>query len=251
MCFERFYESWVDHLHCLIHQLTTAHTRNTNPTQETHLLQLFNSVMTHYTEYYRVKSIVANNNVLSVVSAPWITSLERSLQWIGGWRPTTLFHLIYTESSIHFESRIANILSGHRTGDLGDLTPTQLRRVSELQCEALREENEINEEQAEWQNSVSDMMKTLMQMEPAADTRTDSTDADCSHDGGDFIDGKMRRLVGILERADDLRLRTVRRVVDLLTPQQAVEFLIAAAELQFGVHGWGVNHDHQRGNTNH
>ncbi|KAK6934138.1 Transcription factor TGA like domain [Dillenia turbinata] len=260
MCFERFYESWVDNLHRLIHQLTTAYTRNTaaaaeqpnpnqNPSQETHLLQLINSVMTHYTEYYRVKSIAANNNVLSVFSAPWISSLERSLRWIGGWRPTTVFHLIYTESSIHFESRIDDILRGHSTGDLGDLTPTQLRRVSDLQCETVREENEINEELAEWQDSVSDMMKTLMEMESMANTTTGTTAS--SNDGGDFIDGKIGRLAGVLERADDLRLRTVRRVVDLLTPQQTVEFLIAAAELQFGVRGWGVNHDRQRGNADH
>ncbi|CAI0440802.1 unnamed protein product [Linum tenue] len=133
-------------------------------------------------------------------TAPWATSLERSLHWIAGWRPTTLFHLVYTESSILFESHIVDILKGLKTGDLGDLSPTQFRRVSELQCDTVREENAITDELSEWQDGASDL-------------------------------------------ADDLRLKTVRRVVELLTPQQAVEFLIAAAELQFGVRGWGQDQD--------
>ncbi|CAN1335575.1 Protein DOG1-like 2 [Linum perenne] len=133
-------------------------------------------------------------------TAPWASSLERSLHWIAGWRPTTLFHLVYTESSILFESHIVDILKGMKTGDLGDLSPAQFRRVSELQCDTVKEENSITDELSEWQDGASEL-------------------------------------------ADDLRLKTVRRVVELLTPQQAVEFLIAAAELQFGVRRWGQDQD--------
>lgn len=63
------------------------------------------------------------------------------------------------------------------------------------------------------------------------------------------IEGKIERLARVVEKADDLRLRTIGNVVELLTPQQAVQFLIAAAQLQFGVRGWGLNHDRERGNT--
>ncbi|EEF37864.1 conserved hypothetical protein [Ricinus communis] len=38
-------------------------------------------------------------------------------------------------------------------------------------------------------------------------------------------------------------------VVELLTPQQAADFLIATAELQYGIHCWGRNQDLQRGNS--
>lgn len=89
----------------------------------------------------------------------------------------------------------------------------------------MREENAITEEFSEWQNSASEITNV------------------CAD-----LNEKIGRLVSVLRKADDLRLRTVQSVVDLLTPQQAVEFLIAAAELQFGVRGWGVNHDRQREN---
>lgn len=40
-----------------------------------------------------------------------------------------MFHLVYTESSTLFESHIVDILRGLRTGDLGDLSPSQFRPV--------------------------------------------------------------------------------------------------------------------------
>ncbi|KAL0399477.1 UNVERIFIED_CONTAM: hypothetical protein Sradi_2291000 [Sesamum radiatum] len=59
----------------------------------------------------------------------------------------------------------------------------------------------------------------------------------------------MERLAKILERADQLRLKTIETLVELLTPQQAAEFLVAAAELHFGVRGWGIQQDRQRGSS--
>ncbi|KAH6780876.1 transcription factor-like protein [Perilla frutescens var. hirtella] len=59
----------------------------------------------------------------------------------------------------------------------------------------------------------------------------------------------MERLTAILEKADELRLKTIKSLVELLTPQQAAEFLVAAAELQFGIRGWGILQDRQRGHN--
>ncbi|XP_052178713.1 protein DOG1-like 4 [Diospyros lotus] len=223
MSFHGFYQTWFDHLRRMVDQLAEA--RRPPATQEDHhaLRQLVHKVMTHYAEYYRVKSLAAKHDVVSVFAEPWCTALERSLHWIGGWRPTTAFHLVYTESSILFESHVIDILRGLRTGDLGDLSPAQFRRVSELQCDTVREENSITDELSDWQDCSSDLLGV------------------CTN-----VDGKIERLVRILEKADDLRLRTVRKVVDLLTPQQGVEFLVAAAEFHFGVRSWGLNHDRLR-----
>uniref|UniRef100_A0A2N9EE61 DOG1 domain-containing protein n=1 Tax=Fagus sylvatica TaxID=28930 RepID=A0A2N9EE61_FAGSY len=218
--FTQFYETWLEQLHQLVNQLSSA------PDQQHDLIHLVNKVMSHYAEYYRVKAQATERDAVSVLAAPWASSLERSLHWIAGWRPTTAFHLVYTESSIRFESHIVDILRGLRTGDLGDLSPSQFRRVSELQCETVKEENVITEELSEWQDGASEVI------------------GEC----GDF-EKKIGRLISVIKRADDLRLRTVRRVVELLTPQQAVEFLIGAAQLQFGIHGWGINHDRLRTNS--
>ncbi|KAL5564540.1 hypothetical protein UlMin_027704 [Ulmus minor] len=221
--FTSFYLTWLEQLHELVHQLSSVQRPPTTPGHQYDLFHLVTKVMSHYDDYYKVKSFAAETDPLSVFAAPWATTLERSLHWIAGWRPTTVFHLVYSESSILFESHIVDILRGLRTGDLGDLSPSQFRRVSELQCETVTEENDITEEFSEWQDSASELV-----------------------DLGADLEEKIRRLVEVSRRADDLRLKTVRGVVELLTPQQAVEFLMAAAELQFGVRGWGVNHDRER-----
>ncbi|KAM7498604.1 hypothetical protein LguiA_023018 [Lonicera macranthoides] len=200
MGFHLFYETWFDQLHHLVHQLTKAPKPPTTQEHHDHYRQLVHKAMSHFSEYYRVKALAAKQDVLSIIVAPWCTTLERSLHWIAGWRPTTAFHLVYTESSIRFESHIVDILRGLRTGDLGDLSPAQFSR-----------------------DGASDLT------------------GKCAD-----IDEKLEGLVKIVEKADDLRLRTVRRVVDLLTPQQAIEFLIAAAQLQFGIRGWGLDHDRRR-----
>ncbi|XP_019193362.1 PREDICTED: protein DOG1-like 3 [Ipomoea nil] len=227
MSFQSFHETWFEQLRQLVQQLGQAPRPAT--TADHHQLQqeMVQKVMSHCHEYYRVKSIAAKRDILGVFTAPWATSLERSLHWIGGWRPTTVFHLIYTESSILFESHIMDILRGLRNGDLGDLTPTQLRRVSELQCETVQEENYIADQLSDWQDGGSDIIGMM----------------------SGKLDAKMEKLAEILEKADQLRMKTITNLVELLTAQQAVEFLIAAAQLMFGIRRWGINHDRQRENN--
>ncbi|KAJ4981845.1 hypothetical protein NE237_032682 [Protea cynaroides] len=224
MCFLHFHKTWLHQLNLLLHQLGSAPKPKTKEDQ-IYLKQLEQQVMTHYDDYYRVKAQAAALDAFSMFSAPWVTSLERSLQWVAGWRPTVVFHLIYTESSSRFQGDIIDILRGFRTGDLGDLSPSQLGKVSNLQCETVREENEITKELSEWQESMCDIMSSM----------------------GAEVEGKMQRLVKVLEKADNLRLKTIRRVVDLLTPQQGIQFLTVTAEMEFGIRGWGQEKDCKRG----
>ena len=151
MSFQRFYDTWMDHLRRLVDQL--GHAPKHPATQDDHHLlhHLVQEVMAHYAKYYRVKALAANHDPVAMLAAPWATSLERALHWVGGWRPTTAFHLVYTESSILFELQIGDILRGLRSGDLDDLSPAQFRRVSELQCDTVHQENDITDELSNWQ----------------------------------------------------------------------------------------------------
>lgn len=96
------------------------------------------------------------------------------------------------------------------------------RRVSELQCDTVREENAIVEELSRWQDRASELV-----------VAADPPD----------LDAKIGQLAKVVKKADDLRLKTVRSVVELLTPQQAAEFLLAASELQFGIRAWGLGQE--------
>ncbi|KAL7129440.1 hypothetical protein ABFS83_13G066100 [Erythranthe nasuta] len=225
--FQCYYDTWFSQLRQLVQQLSQSPNPPTTDEHHHQLRQLINKAMSHYADYYAAKSVSAKHDVLEFFSPPWTTALERSLHWIGGWRPTTAFHLVYTESSILFESHVIDILRGFHTGDLGDLSPVQFARVSELQIQTVHEENDITDDLSDWQDEASDLAAAIY---------------------GD-VGRKMEKLEGILERADQLRLRTMKSLVELLTLQQGAEFLVAAAELQFGIHGWGLQQDRHRGNN--
>lgn len=153
--FQKFHEEWHGHLRELVQQMSKLPKFCTTNQDEQNTKLLIQKVISHINEYYRVKSLAAKNDILYIFSAPWSNSLERSLYWIAGWRPTTAFHIIYSECGIQLESHITNILNGFRNGDLADLSPDQLTRFSELQCETIQQENNITEQLSNWQVSTS------------------------------------------------------------------------------------------------
>ncbi|KAL9393493.1 hypothetical protein Peur_012778 [Populus x canadensis] len=67
---------------------------------------------------------------------------------------------------------------------------------------------------------VSELLRSAETACEVGEERVDST-----------LAAKEKRLMEILQKADDLRLRTLKGVLEILTPIQAVHFLIAAAEL--------------------
>ncbi|KAL1537944.1 protein DOG1-like 4 [Salvia divinorum] len=220
MSFHLFYETWSDELRRLAHQLRQAPVPPATEDDRRQLQQLVQKVTSHYAEYHRSKSEAAKSDALAFfATAPGTTSLELSLQWIAGWRPTTAFHLIYTESSILLQAHVADILRGVHTGDLGDLSQEQFRRVSQLKSETVQQEDEITDLLCDWQDETTGMVGNI----------------------------KMERLAAILEKAEDLRLKTITSIMKLLTLRQAAEFLVAAADLHFGIRAWGAQHDRHRG----
>ncbi|CAN1841643.1 Protein DOG1-like 3 [Linum perenne] len=192
--------------------------------------------MEHYEEYYRKKSEWAHRNVLSMMSPSWRTTLEDAFLWIGGWRPSMAFHLIYSKSGLQLDSMMQNLLRGLPTTshDLADLSSEQLSRMDELQRRTIREERNITEEIATVQESVADASMVELS-HVASQMMKDQVDS--------ALTTKEKKLEEILRVADELRLATLRAIVDVLTPIQAVHFLIAVAELHLRVHDWGKRRD--------
>ncbi|XP_022774836.1 protein DOG1-like 4 [Durio zibethinus] len=60
------------------------------------------------------------------------------------------------------------------------------------------------------------------------------------------VESKEEGLKEMLQRADDLRLKTLKAVIDMSSPIQGVHFLIAAAELHLTIHD---NHHNRNNNT--
>ncbi|KAK9167499.1 hypothetical protein Scep_002690 [Stephania cephalantha] len=223
--------------HHLNDLITAASTVNNDDQQQGLLSPLVNRVIRHYEHYYKAKSRWVDRDVLAMLAPSWRSTLEDAFLWLGGWRPTMAFHLLYSKSGIQMETRLAELTRGLGIGktDLGGLSPSQLSKADELQRRTVREERAVSERMAEVQESVADaemVELTHLVSEEEEEERVESA-----------MKGKREGLVEVVEWADDLRLRTFKSVIELLTPIQAVHFLIAAAELHLKMHEWGEKRD--------
>ncbi|KAM0886107.1 hypothetical protein ACQ4PT_029884 [Festuca glaucescens] len=110
------------------------------------LSKLVNGFVSHFSDYCAAR---AETDPVWTLAAPWATPVERgAAYWLAGWRPTTLVHILYTESSRRFEAQLPDLLLGVRSGNLGDLSPSQLAQIDELQRRTVAEEDELSREMA-------------------------------------------------------------------------------------------------------
>ncbi|KAL3813072.1 hypothetical protein ACJIZ3_014340 [Penstemon smallii] len=248
--FQNFFECWIVDQNQHLDELVSAskeHEQNQidQEAEQRNLRSLLKRVVKHYELYYRAKSRWAKNDVLSMFNPSWTSSLEDAFMWIGGWRPSMAFHLLYSKSGQQFEARLSDLIQGLTTGDLGDLSPTQLEQVNSLQKETIREEKEISEKLAVQQETVADA--SMVELSHAVTELMREGEVEQVMDEGrvdETLAPKEQGLVAILQKADDLRLNTLKKVVfDILSPIQGVYFLIAAAELHLRFHEWGKKRD--------
>ncbi|KAK6939883.1 Transcription factor TGA like domain [Dillenia turbinata] len=234
--FQEFYENWMVERNQQLKKLVLA-IKNSPP--EHNLILLINSVIQQYQDYFKAKSQFAKREILSFFSQKWTSSLEQTFLWIGGFRPTTSFHLLYSKLGLQLESRLsASTCRTSSATDLADLTSSQLARVNELQKRTTREEREVTEKMAKYQETLAH--SAMVELAHLATRSMMMTEHDESRGAG--YEERVE-LVLAEKEADDLRLRTLKGVIEILSPTQAVHFLIAATELQLRVHEWGLERD--------
>ncbi|XP_015955825.1 protein DOG1-like 4 [Arachis duranensis] len=245
--FHKFFEGWVveqnQHLKELVASTTTELT-------DEKLQALIDGVVKHYEYYYEAKSKCAKHDVLAMLSPTWRSSLEDAFLWIGGWRPSMAFHLLYSKAGLQFEAKLDELLQGLRTSDLGDLSATQLAQIDEIQKRTIAEEREITDMMARHQETVADASMVELSHAVSEMLRANETDKGGKKEVEERVDSalmpKEEGLEEILQRADDLRLRTLQGIVNILRPKQCIHFLIAAAELHLRLHEWGKKRDTSR-----
>ncbi|XP_073149220.1 protein DELAY OF GERMINATION 1-like [Henckelia pumila] len=251
--FPNFFEQWLaeqnQHLESLVsaskeneQQLESGRAVTQQELDGRILSPLIERVIQHYEQYYGTKSNGAKEDILSMFNPSWRSSLEDAFLWIGGWRPSMAFHLLYSKSGLQVEAKLMELIQGLTTGDLGDLSADQLEKVNELQKETVRAEKELTEKLAKKQESVAD--SSMVELSHVA-TELIRGGEEAVEDGrvDAALDPKKQALVEILQKADDLRLKTLKKVLQILTPIQSVHFLIAAAELHLRFHEWGKKRD--------
>ncbi|QCD84881.1 protein DOG1-like 4 isoform X2 [Vigna unguiculata] len=248
--FHQFFECWISEQNQHLKELLVAESSQLTGEE---LQALSEKVVEHYEYYYKAKSRCAKQDVLAMLSPPWMSSLEEAFLWIGGWRPSMAFHLLYSKSGLQFEARFNELIQGLKTHDLGDLSASQIAELDEMQRRTISEEREITDLMASHQETLADA--SMVELSHVA------SEMIRGNEGGEVEESKVieekvesalvpkeKGLEKILQKADELRLGTVKGIVNVLTPKQAIHFLIAAAELHLRLHEWGKKIDARKGN---
>ncbi|KAI6703611.1 hypothetical protein NL676_012747 [Syzygium grande] len=212
--FSDYFEKWVCRLEEYCHQLHSA-SRETSITEQ-ELRALVSKLTAHHKEYYTAKWAAAaaavgggSDDFFAFFSPPWSSPLENSYSWLTGWKPSTAFRVL----------EALRAQGGHlRDGGPDEEVGVAERRMVELARLAGRRGE-------------------------AAVTAAAGGQVDVLVDAA--IKGLASGLERIMKAADCVRLKTLKGVLDELSPAQSVEFLAAISALQVQLRRWGKRRQSQ------
>ncbi|KAL3851396.1 hypothetical protein ACJIZ3_013278 [Penstemon smallii] len=227
--FSNFYDKWMRQLEDLLQLLLVVSKEHT---QEAGYEAVVDRLTAHHKEFYTVKWATAHEDVLSVFTPVWLSPLENAYLWVTGWKPSMAFRLV---ESLRGAQNPA-------TGSLAGMTEEQVKKMEALRGKMKVEEERVEREMERQQVAMADRkLVELARLERRAKSEGGSAAAVVQVDG--LVEVALKGLLVGLERvmkmADCARLKTLKGVLDVLTPMQSVDFLAAKSMLQIQMRKWG------------
>ncbi|RZC53228.1 hypothetical protein C5167_012083 [Papaver somniferum] len=225
-------------------ELLEVYHENRNDEQKLRLI--IDKTIKHLEEYTDKRSQLAVDDAPSFFSPTWLTSVENCYLWLGGCRPSLSIRLVYSLCGSELEEHLTEFLQGVRTGNLGELSADQLGLVSDLQCRTIKEEEVLSSKMAGLQENIAGHQLTALANNWDHDSST-AADQSTWQEVRQALDSHAKALASIFVEADQLRLNTLKELTGILTPYQAVDFLVASKKLHICIHQWGLRRGSQRG----
>ncbi|KAF3638579.1 putative LRR receptor-like serine/threonine-protein kinase-like [Capsicum annuum] len=148
---------------------------------------------------------------------------------------------IYALSGIEIESRIAEYLQGIKIGDFGQLSAKQITMIDKLQRQIIIEENKLSSRLASLQEDVVD--------QPIAMAAKICDRIEQGESEKEPLNKLGEDMANLLEEADELRMKSLKEILGILTPIQGVEYLAAAKRIRLCLQQWGKKRE-QEHNSN-
>ncbi|KAG8385426.1 hypothetical protein BUALT_Bualt03G0044700 [Buddleja alternifolia] len=229
--FSDFYDKWMGQLEDLL-QLLLVVTRDHSQSQDGgyNYEAMVNKLTAHHKEYYTFKWAAAHEDVLAFFVPVWLSPLQNAYLWVTGWKPSMAFRLVET------------LRTAPAGGSLAGMTAEQVKKIEALKVKIKMEEERVEREMERQQVAVADRnMVELAALERIAKKNGGSAAAVSQVNG--LVEVAVKGMLGGLEKvmkmADCARLKTLKGVLDVLTPMQSVEFLVATSMLQIQMRKWG------------
>ncbi|KAL0406728.1 UNVERIFIED_CONTAM: protein DOG1-like 3 [Sesamum latifolium] len=235
---QSFSPKWIAQQHQDLKELLDELSTNSESDGEK-LKLLRDKSIKRFEEYYERRALMAQQHAPSLLSPAWWAPFENAFFWIGGSRPSLYVRIIYLVCGSEVDgSQLAELFQSKRKGGLVEISAEQIDMIDTLHCKTIKEEQKMSSRMASLQEEIADERLALMAQQVGESSLQDLDHA---------MDTHYLSLASILTDADQLRLSTLKELIGLLTPLQAVELLFAIKKLSLSMHEWGKREDHQPG----
>lgn len=239
-CFQKWMKLQQEDLLELIHNNSSSSSSSTG-SRDFELKQLMEKSIKHFQDYVDARRHLARRDVTSYLAPTWCTTLESSMLWISGCRPSSFIRLLYAMSGNKIESYLSNYLQGNTSLHLNGISPLQMNSINELQRKTIKLEDRLSNKLASLQEEIADQPFAIIANEVG------NIDELC-REAEEALDRHAKSLMNVVEEADKLRMETLKELVmNILNPIQAVDFLIASKKLHLCINAWGKTRDHKHG----
>ncbi|XP_076931806.1 protein DOG1-like 3 isoform X2 [Bidens hawaiensis] len=221
------YHNWMAQQRLDLDELVQA--LNNYPTDLDYLQLITSKVVDHFENYSMARAQLAKHDATSFFAPSWGSTFENSFLWIGGCRPSLTIRLVYALCGSQLNAHLDEFLEGVRHGNIGEISSSQLKSIDNLHAKS---------------ESIADEPLMLLAID-------NGSTGDRSQ--GEVVDKAMDThaldLYKIMVEADKLRMNIFKGMLDILTPLQAVEFLVASKKLHLSLHEWSRRRDLRMGLT--
>ncbi|CAH2078618.1 unnamed protein product [Thlaspi arvense] len=233
------YYEWMSLQAKHIVDLKEALTSQRSNKNDRKLREVVDKIVNDFQKYTERRSELSHRACSSYFAPSWNSSLENGLLWMGGCRPSSFIRIIYAMCGSQTETQLIqyllkideNVHESHGDGSMSALTSTQLGQINELHMKVIKKEDDVSKKAANLQEDVADMPISVTAY------ATDSVEAGVVVE--DALDKYEECLSLLMAEADELRFKTLRKIVEVMTPVQAAEFLLADKRLHVSLHEWG------------
>ncbi|KAG2261901.1 hypothetical protein Bca52824_068980 [Brassica carinata] len=250
---ESCYQGWMSLQSQRIPELRQAlaqrrsHEGTANTTADDNKLrELTQKIIGDFKDYAGKRANLSHRCSSNYYAPSWNTPLENALIWMGGCRPSSFFRLVYALCGSQTEIRVTQFLrniDGYDTGSggasLSDLTAEQLAKINVLHVKIIDEEEKMTKKVSSLQEDAADIpISTVAYAEEHVGEPNLAVDQ--------ALDKQEEAMATLLAEADNLRVYTLSKIIEVLAPMQAADFLLAGKKLHLSMHAWGALRDRRR-----
>uniref|UniRef100_A0ACD5TGI8 Uncharacterized protein n=1 Tax=Avena sativa TaxID=4498 RepID=A0ACD5TGI8_AVESA len=199
------YARWLEEHNQKVDELGAAVSAHAG---DSDLQAIIDAIMARCHEISRLKDAAAKADAFQVLSGTWTTPVERCFLWLGGFRPSELLKLLASR--------------------LEPLTEKQLGSICVLQRSSQQAEDALSLETEMLRQSAAETVAGASGSSSSC-RAAGSSAGDCTGHMAAAV-AKLGALETLLRQADDLRLRVLLEVQQILTTRQCARALLAVSD---------------------